>query len=74
MQLTALTVSVKVTETGDIISGTVPSTVTINAGETTATLTVATDNDEADESNSVVTAGDCKAEQAIQWGVHLRRA
>ncbi len=56
-QLTALTVSVKVTETGDIISGTVPSTVTINAGETTARLTVATDNDEADESNSVVTAG-----------------
>ena len=45
------------TETGDIISGTAPSTVTINAGETTATLTVATDNDEADESNSVVTAG-----------------
>ena len=55
-QLTALTVSVKVTEDGDVISGTPSSSVIINANNTTATLTVATDNDDADESNSVVTA------------------
>ena len=55
-QLTALTVSVKVTEDGDVISGTSSSSVIINANNTTATLTVATDNDDADESNSVVTA------------------
>ena len=53
---TALTVSVNVTEDGDVISGTAPSTVIINANNTTATLTVNTQNDEADEPNSVVTA------------------
>ena len=53
---TALTVSVKVTEDGDVISGTAPSTVTIDANKTSATLTVATDNDDADESNGVITA------------------
>ncbi len=55
-QTTALTVNVKVTEDGDVISGTPSSTVTIDADETTATLTVNTVNDEGDESNSVVTA------------------
>ena len=52
----ALTVNVNVTETGNVISGTPSSTVTIDAGETTATLTVSTDSDDADESNSVLTA------------------
>ena len=53
---TALTVNVDVSETGDVISGTPSSTVTINANATTATLTVNTVNDQANESNSVVTA------------------
>ena len=56
----ALAVNVRVTETGDVISGTPvtlgASTVTLGADETTATLTVNTVNDEADERNSVVTA------------------
>ncbi len=52
----ALTVNVDVNETGDVISGTPPSTVTIDANATTATLTVNTVNDQANESNSVVTA------------------
>ena len=51
-----LIVNVDVSEDGDVISGTPSSTVTIKANETTAKLTVATDNDESDESNSVVTA------------------
>ena len=53
---TAITVSVSVTEDGDVISGTPSSSVTINANETTATLTVNTVDDQSDESNSVVTA------------------
>ena len=52
----ALTVNVNVSETGDVISGTAPSTVTIDANKTSATLTVATDDDGADESNGVITA------------------
>ena len=51
-----LTVNVDVSEDGDVISGTPSSIVIINANNTTAILTVNTDNDEADESNSVVTA------------------
>ena len=53
---TAITVSVSVTEDGDVISGTAPSSVTIDATKTTATLTVNTVNDQSDESNSVITA------------------
>ena len=53
---TAITVSVSVTEDGDVISGTPSSTVIINANNTTATLTVNTVNDQTDEPNSVVTA------------------
>ena len=53
---TAITVSVSVTENGAVISGTPSSSVTINANETTATLTVNTVDDQSDESNSVVTA------------------
>ena len=52
----ALTVNVDVSEDGDVISGTPASTVTIDANAATATLTVSTANDQADESNSVVTA------------------
>ena len=50
----ALTVNVTVTQTGNVISGAPSSSVTINANNTSATLTVATDNDDADESNSVM--------------------
>ena len=52
----ALTVNVNVSEDGAVISGTASSTVIINANNTTATLTIATDDDAADESNSVITA------------------
>ena len=52
----ALTVNVNITQTGDVISGTASSTVTIDANQTSATLTVATDDDAADETNGVVTA------------------
>ena len=54
---TALTVTVAVTETGDVISGTATSTtVAFAAAAATATLTVATEDDTADEADSVVTA------------------
>ena len=52
----ALTVNVDVSEDGDVISGTAPTTVTIDANKTSATLTVATDDDSADEAASVITA------------------
>ena len=54
--LTDLTVNISVTETAKMLSGTPPSTVTVSAGYTTATLTVATDDDDVDEHASVVTA------------------
>ena len=53
---TALTVNVSVTQTGQVISGTLPSTVTFNANQTTATLRVATDDDDVRESAGTVTA------------------
>ena len=53
---TAITVSVSVTQTGNVLDGTPPSTTTINANETTATLTVATDDDNVDEEASAITA------------------
>ena len=53
---TELTVNANITETGNVISGTPPSTITINANETTATLTVATDDDNVDEEASAITA------------------
>ena len=52
----ALTVNVDVSEDGDVISGTALTTVTIDANKTSATLTVATDDDSADEAASVITA------------------
>ena len=53
---TAITVSVSVTQTGNVLDGTPPLTTTINANETTATLTVATDDDNVDEEASAITA------------------
>ena len=52
----ALTVTVSVSETGSAISGTAPTTVDFAAGSDTATLSVATDDDSADEPDSMVTA------------------
>ncbi|MYC14068.1 MAG: cadherin-like beta sandwich domain-containing protein, partial [Gemmatimonadetes bacterium] len=54
--VTDLTVNVNITETAKMLIGTPPSTVTISAGQTTATLTVATHDDDIDEHASVVTA------------------
>ena len=51
-----LAVSVSVTESGTMISGTPPSSVTIPAGQASATLTVATEDDTAAEDDSVITA------------------
>ena len=48
---TELTVMVSVTDSGDFIAGPAPTMVTIAAGETTATLTVETDDDRVDEAN-----------------------
>ena len=42
-----LTVNVAVTESGSYIDGTAPTTVTLSSGDTTATLTVPTDDDSA---------------------------
>ena len=52
----SLSVDVAVTETGDMISGSAPSTVSFPADQSTATLTVATDNDDADEPDSDIRA------------------
>ena len=51
---TALTVNVNITETGNVLSGTPPSTITISTNETT--LTVATNDDNIDEEASAITA------------------
>ena len=53
---TDLVVSVAVTETGNTLPDSAPATVTIGAGSAMATLSVATVDDEADESDSTVTA------------------
>ena len=52
----ALTVNVSVTETGAMLSRTVPETVTFNANSPTAELRVETEDDEVAEPASVVTA------------------
>ena len=52
----AVTVGLSVSETGSVISGTAPASVTIAAGTTGATLTVPTDNDTVVEDNGTVTA------------------
>ena len=51
-----LVVGVDVTETGDTIDGTAPTSVTIASGATTATLIVSTLDDSIDETDSVITA------------------
>ena len=51
-----LTVNVSVTETGSMLSGSLPSTMTFEAGDDTATLTVQTDDDSVVEDASEVTA------------------
>ena len=51
-----LTVNVSVTDSGNFISGTIPTMVTINVGATTATLTVNTDDDSVDEVGGAITA------------------
>ena len=51
-----LTVNVSVTEMGDFIDGTPPSTVTFTGTDTDATLTVHTDNDDPDEDDGSVSA------------------
>ena len=51
-----LQVEVQVTQEGDYISGTAPTTVTFAANVATATLTVATDDDAVDEADGSITA------------------
>ncbi|MDE0191570.1 MAG: hypothetical protein OXQ90_09455 [Gammaproteobacteria bacterium] len=52
----ALTVNVGVMESGNMFDGTPPGTVEFADGDATAMLSVATENDDMDEPNSVVTA------------------
>ena len=51
-----LVVGVSVTENGKVISGSAPTSVTFDAGATTATLSVPTDDDNVDEDAGTVTA------------------
>ena len=51
----ALTVNVAVTENGEVLSGSAPTSVTFNVGETTAALSVSTDDDDVDEDAGTVT-------------------
>ena len=51
-----LTVTVAVTESGSVLEGTAPTSVTFAAGSGTATLTVATQDDESVEDAGTVTA------------------
>ncbi len=51
-----LVVGVRVTEVGAMISGTPPSSVTIPAGQSSETVTIATDDDTAAEDDGVITA------------------
>ncbi len=51
-----LQVRVAVTQEGDYISGTAPVTVNFSAGQSTATLTVPTNNDAVDEANGTIRA------------------
>ena len=53
---TALTVNVAVSQQGDYISGTAPTTVSFGAGDATASLSVATVDDRVDEDNGSITA------------------
>ena len=48
-------VNLSVTETGDVIKGEPPATVTIPSGDRSVTLTLPTDDDRSDEDDSVIT-------------------
>ena len=52
----ALTVNVNVVDSGSFLSGTAPTTVTIPARQTSAVLSVATQDDTADEPGGTITA------------------
>ena len=52
----ALTVNVTVSESGDVLAGSPPTSATFAAGSATATLSVATVDDETEEDTSTVTA------------------
>ena len=54
--LSSIVIPVSVTQSGAFIKGTAPTRVTIAANGTTATLTVATENDATDEQNGSITA------------------
>ncbi|MDE0654262.1 MAG: hypothetical protein OXI26_11490 [bacterium] len=49
-----LSVALRVTETGEVISGTAPTSVTIPAGATRATFEVPTDDDAAEENDNTI--------------------
>ena len=51
----SMTVSLSVSETGTMLSGAAPVQVEIAAGDTSATVTLATEDDSLDETNSTVT-------------------
>ncbi len=51
----ALTVAVSVDSTGDVIGGAAPATAVFGAGDPTVSLSVATENDDLDEPDGVVT-------------------
>ena len=52
----ALMVNVSVMDSGSFLSGTAPTTVTINAGQMSALLRVATEDDRLDEADGMITA------------------
>ena len=52
----AVSVALSVTATGSVVSGTAPTAVTIAQGETSATVTVSTDDDSVVEDDGTVTA------------------
>ena len=52
----ALTVAVAVTESGEVLAGAPPARVSFASGQLTTTLTAATDDDDHDEADSVVSA------------------
>ncbi len=54
--LSSISVPVSVTQSGAFIKGTAPTSVTIAANGTSATLTVATEDDEVDEPDGSITA------------------
>ena len=54
--ITTAALTVDVTVTGDVLAGTAPTEVTFGANLSTATLSVATQDDDVDEGDSMVTA------------------